>query len=306
MLLIGSRGFLGGHLRAAVEEAGAEVVAAVRDGANGGLSCDLRDPGSVEACVRAAAPDSIVNMAGSPSVAESYRDPLGGFAINALGVLNLLEAASRHARDAHVTCVSSAQVYGEPDERGAVFGEDDPLLPVTPYGSAKAAMEALAGQYSRGGQRIAVARLFNQLGPGQSATQATAEFARDIALAEARGDRRVELAVANPGSARDFTDARDTARALAALADGGVTGTFNVCSGRLVGLAEVIDLLGGMTDLEVVVGAPPDDSAQAGPSASVGDPSRLREATGWEPRIPLERSLADLLEYWRARRRAST
>lgn len=300
MLLIGAGGFLGGHLREAAEEAGIEVVAAGRDGSENELSCDLRDPASVEECVRAALPGAVVNMAGSPSVAESWRDPVAGFAVNAAGVLNLLEAVSRQAPDAHLTCLSSAQVYGEPREPGGAFREDDPLSPLTPYGAAKAAMEVLAGQYSRGGMRIAIARLFNQLGPGQSLAQATAEFARDIALAEARGASLVELRVANPTSARDFTDARDTARALVGLASGGVAGTFNVCSGRLVGLGEVVELLGATTDLEVAVAAPPAGrSPQAEPSASVGDPARLREATGWEPRIPLERSLADLLDWWR-------
>lgn len=299
MLLIGARGFLGGHLRAAAEEAGIEVVAAGRGGAEGELSCDLRDFESVAACVRAAAPDLVVNTAGSASVADSWRDPIAGFSVNAAGVLNLLESVSREAPDAHVSCLSSAQVYGEAGERGTAFLEDDPPAPLTPYGAAKTAMEAIAGQYARGGTRIAVARLFNQIGPGQSASQATAEFARDIARAEARGERRVELSLANPGSARDFTDARDTARALTALSAGRVAGTFNVCSGRLVGLGEAIELLERMTELEVAVSSPPGERSRSGPSASVGDPSRLREATGWEPRIPLERSLGDLLDWWR-------
>jgi GDP-4-dehydro-6-deoxy-D-mannose reductase len=303
MLLIGARGFLGGHLRGAAEEAGVEMLAAGR-GEGYDLQCDLLDPASVEACVRRAAPASVVNMAGSPSVAESWRDPAASFAVNAAGVLNLLEAVSGHAPDAHLTCISSAQVYGEPEGRDTAFEEGSPLRPLTPYGAAKAAMEAIAGQYARArGLRVAVARLFNQLGPGQSASQATAEFARDISLAEARGAERVELAVANPGAARDFTDARDTARALLDLAAGGVAGTFNVCSGRLVGLGEVIELLAGMTELEVTVAA--GKAAAAGPSASFGDPARLRAATGWEPRIPLERSLVDLLEWWRQKARAS-
>jgi GDP-4-dehydro-6-deoxy-D-mannose reductase len=306
LLLIGANGFLGGHL---ADLAGAGDARVLRAGhhADDEIACELLEQDSVDACLRATSPDSVVNLAGSASVAESWRDPGAGFAVNAVGALHLLEAVARHAPRAHVLCVSSAQVYGEPSSRETAFDESAPLWPLTPYGAAKAAMEVLVGQYARArGMRIAIARLFNQLGPGQPPTQASAEFAREIALAEARGADRVELVLANPDSARDFTDARDTAAALLAIRGRGLTGSFNVCSGRAVGLREMIALLAAMTPLEVAIAASPEEPGPAGPRSSFGDSSRLREATGWKPLIPLERSLAELLEWWRSRARACT
>jgi GDP-4-dehydro-6-deoxy-D-mannose reductase len=300
ILLIGARGFLGSHLREAARGAGLRVIVAARRPDDGGATCDLLDPDSVAACVRSARPALIVNAAGSPSVAESWRDPAATFAVNAIGVQNLLEAVSEHAPEAHVLCVSSAQAYGQPGQERDPFVESSPLRPVTPYGESKAAMEAIAGRYSRGrGLRIAIARLFNQLGPRQPPSQATAEFARDIASAESTGADRVELVVGSPGSARDFTDVRDSAGALLEISRRELVGTYNVCSGRAVALRSVIDLLEGMTPLPVEIGSDPSSRGRAGPSSSFGDPSRLREASGWEPQIPLERSLRDLLDWWR-------
>ncbi len=153
-----------------------------------GSAATCSTPTSVGACIAEVNPELVVNMAGAASVAASWERPGEDFAINATGVLNLLEAVSRNAPDAHVVCASSAEVYGEPHEGSLPFTEDRGLEPLTPYGAAKASMEALCGQYARGrGLRIAVIRAFSQIGPGQSPAFAASGFARQIALAEAAG-----------------------------------------------------------------------------------------------------------------------
>jgi GDP-4-dehydro-6-deoxy-D-mannose reductase len=301
LLAIGSNGFIGGHLTRIGRERGMDVSGATREPTDGALRCDLRDPDSVLECVRAARPEIVVNLAGAPSVAASWSDPLATYETNAIGALNLCSALAGEAPDAHLLCLSSAQVYGEPEDPGRPFDEDSQLRPVTPYGNSKLAMEAIAARFARSdGLRIAVARLFNQVGPGQSPAQAAAEFARDIAAAEAEGSSSVELLLATPGTARDFTDVRDSAAALLEISSSGLTGVFNLCSGRATSIDEVIDELSSLTDLDVTV-AEGDGATRSGPSSSFGDPSRLREATGWEATTPLRRSLADLLDDWRGR-----
>jgi GDP-4-dehydro-6-deoxy-D-mannose reductase len=300
LLLIGARGFVGKHVHEAAKEAGLNVVAAGREGVDG-IGCDLRDSDAVAACIAEVDPQLVVNLAGAASVAESWERPAEGFALNATGALNLLEAVSRHASSAHVLCASSAEVYGEPGEDRLPFSEDLAPAPVTPYGAAKASMETLCGQYARGrGLRIAVIRAFNQIGPGQSPAFAASGFARQIAAAEAAGAERVELAVGNLAAARDFTDVRDTARAFAGVARRELTGTFNLCSGRALKLEALVEEMAKATPLSVEVKPEPSLARPADPSTVLGSPDRLREAIDWVPEIPLSRTVADLLEWWRA------
>jgi GDP-4-dehydro-6-deoxy-D-mannose reductase len=300
LLLIGACGFLGRHVREAASGAGLEVVAADREGADG-ARCDLLDPGSVAACLAEADPQLVVNLAGAASVAASWERPAEDFAVNATGVLHLLEAIARQAPSAHVLCASSAEVYGEPGGDGLPLTEDREMAPLTPYGAAKAAMEVLCGQYARGrGLRIAVIRAFNQIGPGQSPAFAASGFARQIAAAEAAGAERVELAVGNLAATRDFTDVRDTARALAEASRRELIGAFNLCSGRALKLEALVEEMAKATPLPVEVRPEPSLSRTADPSTVYGSSERLREAVGWAPEIPLSRTVADLLDWWRA------
>ncbi|MFI5028762.1 MAG: GDP-mannose 4,6-dehydratase [Solirubrobacterales bacterium] len=301
MLLIGARGFAGAHVREAAESAGLRVLAAGREPGGDGLRCDLLDPASVGSCVEAAAPGLVVNMAGAASVAASWERPGEAFAVNAGGVLNLLEAVARHAPGAHILCVSSAEVYGEPSEERLPFGEELALEPITPYGASKAAMEVLCDSYARGrGLRIATIRAFNQIGPGQSPAFAASGFARQIAAAEAAGADRVELAVGNLAAARDFTDVRDTARAFVAVSQRQLTGAYNLCSGAPLKLEALVEEMAKATPLPLEVVPDPSLTRPAAPSVVYGNPARLREATGWASEIPLSQSVADLLDWWRA------
>jgi GDP-4-dehydro-6-deoxy-D-mannose reductase len=301
LLLLGASGFAGRHVRRAAEAAGFRVIAAGRDSDQADVALDLLRPRTVAAAVRAASPDAVVNLAGAASVAASWSEPGAALAVNAGGVLGLLEGVREHAPAAHVTCVSSAEVYGEATAEKLPFEESLPLEPVTPYGASKAAMEIVCGQYARSrGLRIAILRAFNQLGPGQSPEFAAAGFARQIAAAEAAGADTAELLVGNLSAARDFTDIRDSAGAYVAVAERGLTGTFNLCSGRATSLDELIEEMRGATRLRLTVTHDPALARPSDPPLVYGSAARLERAAGWRPRIPLPRSLADLLDWWRA------
>lgn len=301
MLLLGADGFAGAHLRQAASAGGLRVVTSSRAGGVGAPPCDLTDPASVEACVEAARPGLIVNAAGSSSVARSWERPAEVFSVNATGVLNLLEAVSRHAPSAHVLCLSSAAVYGEPPATAMPLAETAPTEPVSPYGAGKLAMEELCAQYARARDlSIAVVRAFNLVGPGQPAFSAASGLARQIAVAEQTGGGQVELALGNPAAARDTTDVRDAARALLAVSGRRLTGTFNLCSGVAPSVADLAAALAASTPLEVSTRVEAALARPSDPPLLLGDPARLREATGYGPAIPLEQSLADLLDWWRA------
>ena len=301
MLLIGASGFLGAHMLEASLAAGFNVVPAGREAGARAPACDLLDPGAISACLEAVRPDLVVNAAGAASVGRSWEQPAQTFAVNATGVLNLLEAIVRNVPAAHVLCVSSADVYGAPATGTLSLKEELEPAPVTPYGASKAAMETLCGQYARGrGLRVGVARAFNLIGPGQSPAFAVAGFARRVAEAERAGATEVELGLGNPAAVRDFLDVREAAAALVEIARQELGGTYNLCSGRGASIAELVESLATLSPLRIEAQRDPGLARPADPPALVGDPRRLREATGFAAEIPLEQSLADLLEGWRA------
>ncbi len=301
LLLLGAGGFVGAHLAAAADTAGLRVLSAGREADGETPPCDLLDPAGVTACVEAVQPDLVINAAGAASVGQSWERPAETFAVNAAGVLNLLEAVARKAPAAHVLCLSSADVYGIREEAELPLGEELEPRPVTPYGASKVAMEAVCGQYARGRDlRVAVVRVFNLIGPGQSPRFAIPSFARQIAAAEREGGEDFELTLGNGDAIRDFVDVRDGARALLELSLRELGGTYNLCSGRGATIAELVGELAAAARVPVATRRDPSLERPADPPALVGDPGHLREATGFAAEIPLARTLADLLDSWRA------
>lgn len=302
VLVIGSTGFAGGHFVPAAEAAGFDVVTAARRPEAADVECDLLDPESLARALAESKPDAVVNLAGAASVGRSWSEPTAAFEVNAGGALNLLEAVARQAPDAHVTCVSSGEVYGDVDDAALPLGEDVPVRPVNPYATSKGAMELICGQYSRSaGLRIAVMRSFNHLGPGQSDAFVASSFARQIATAESEGRDPVELRTGDLSPERDFSDVRDVVRAYALAVERGLTGTYNVCCGRPVKLEALVGELVRHARLEVDVQL---DEARLRPDEAprvYGSYERLHEATAWRPEIPLTRTLGDLLDWWRGR-----
>jgi GDP-4-dehydro-6-deoxy-D-mannose reductase len=233
-------------------------------------------------------------------VAESWVAPQRTFAVNADGTLNVLDGARRLSSPPRVLVVSSAEVYGKVDATQLPIGEDAPLRPVTPYAASKVAAEFVGLQaYLGSGIPVVRVRPFNHVGPGQAAAFVVRELAGRIAAAERDGQRT--LAVGNLTPERDFTDVRDVVRAYRLLIATGTAGeVYNVCSGRAVAVAllarRLLELAGA--DLELVTD--PDLVRAVDLPVLLGDNTRLREATGWQPEIPLDTTLADVLAEARA------
>jgi GDP-4-dehydro-6-deoxy-D-mannose reductase len=286
----GARGFVGSWLVPHLEAAGHAVVAVDRE-------VDVGDPAAVDGSIGAARPDAIVHLAAVASVPASIADPALAARVNALGALHVLRAAQRRAPAARVLLVSSGEVYGGAGD--VPFDEASPLLPATPYARAKAVADRLGAVFSARGLDVVRARPFNHTGPRQDDAFVASSFARQLAEIEA-GRRAPVLAVGNLASIRDFLDVADVVEAYRRLLDRAVpAGAYNVASG--VGIA-VGDLLGRLL---AACHAKPDlreDPARWRPTnAAVGDAGRLRRATGWAPRVPLDDTLARLLADWRAR-----
>jgi GDP-4-dehydro-6-deoxy-D-mannose reductase len=313
LLVTGARGFVGSHLIELLrrEEPATTVhgivsprgslPAAPAPGARL-FEADLDDPAAVAAVVAEARPDAIVHLAGQSSVQQSWLDPGGTLRTNVLGVVHVLDAARQAGLRPAVLVVGSAEEYGAVAEAELPIRETAPLRPASPYAVSKAAQGALALLYGpAGGMRVVLTRTFHHTGPGRGEAFAESSFARQIAEIE-RGLRPPLIEVGNLDAVRDFTDVRDVVRAYRLLVEKGEAGqVYNVCSGRPRAIREMLEILLGASTARVEVRVDPARLRQADVKAQVGDPSRLLAATGWEPRIPLERSLGDLLADWRVR-----
>lgn len=304
ILVTGAAGFAGRHLVRELLAAGHAVAttdAVPADSpAAAGLPdyapADLRDAAALRALVRAARPDAAIHLAAISFVPDAAKNPTLLEEVNVGGPCNLAEALLAEAPAARLAFVSTAQVYGASAVPGAApFSEDAPLRPATPYARSKADAErALARLAAERGLRHVVLRPANHTGPGQSPKFVAPAFARQ-ALAAARGELR-EIRVGNLDSLRDFSDVRDVVRAYRLAVERGADGAaYNVSSGAML---RIRDLLARLLALAGATGTPvAEDPALWRPADEVPTLSiaRIRADTGWEPEIPIDRTLRDLI-----------
>jgi GDP-4-dehydro-6-deoxy-D-mannose reductase len=207
--------------------------------------------------------------------------------------VNLLEALREAAPAAVVVVASSGEVYGPPEQ--LPVDESAPLRPQNPYAVSKAGCDLLAGQYADAhGLHVVRVRAFNQAGPGQSDEYVVGTIARQIAAAEAAGASEAVVETGSPEPKRDFTDVRDSVRAYVAAA-GAPPGIYNVCSGSSVSVSELVELAAEVADIPVRHEVAGDRMRKHDVPEVRGSAARLREATGWEPAIPLRQTIADAI-----------
>ena len=260
---------------------------------------DLLDRDAVEALVHEVRPHWVFHLAALSSPAASWDDPGGTIATNASLEANLLGALVRLDPMPRVLVVGSGDEYGRPAGRRRL-DENTPLRPLTPYGVSKVAQDLLALQYhlSHGLPAVRV-RPFNHAGPRQAPQYAIASFAQQIARIEL-GKQPPVLKVGNLQARRDFTDVRDIARAyLLAVAKGKPGEVYNLGSGSASRLRDVLARLLTMTRAKVALEVDPGRARMAEADVYLCDARRFQRLTGWRPRIALDRTLRDTLNYWR-------
>jgi len=303
-LVTGAAGFAGSHLLERLQRSHDAVAAWSNPESNRPLAevdgvhwsaVDLLDAEAVECALASLRPSVIFHCAGLALVAESWTQAARALQVNALATSRLLDAVSRTCPASVVVVTGSALVYRP---AAVPLNEDDPLGPSDPYGVSKLAQE-LAGLHS--GARVVLTRPFNHAGPRQPSSFVTSSFARQIAEIEA-GRREAVLRVGNLDARRDITDVRDTVRAYETLSlNGRPSRPYNVCSGVAHRVGDLLDMLLGMARMRVDVQQDPERMRPSDNPLVVGDPSRIETETGWRAEIPIERTLSDLLDWWRGR-----
>lgn len=310
VLITGITGFIGSHLAERLIADGHEVhgvafeapphpnLAAIASKVRIHRA-DLGDADALRDAVAAARPDALVHLAGQAIPSLAQRDAAATVAVNVVGTANIL-AALDQLEGTRLVFASSADVYGAPDH--SPISEDTPLRPTNVYAASKAAAEALVREFGdRDGHPTVILRPANTNGPRQHPGLAASGFARQIAEAET-GQVPPAIRHGRLDSKRDFVDVRDVAAAYAAAISltPERTETYNVGSGEAVSIGRILEILVRLARAPMKTEFDPERVRSGDATVLALDASSLRARTGWTPQVSLERSLADLLDYWRA------
>ncbi len=266
------------------------------------LECDLRDATSTMDTLAKIKPDWIFHLAAQSFVPTSWSAPTESLTTNVLAQVNIFEAVRHLGLKTRIQLACSSEEYGMvyPDE--VPIKETNPLRPLSPYAVSKVAQDMLGYQYWMSWKVDSVrTRGFNHEGPRRGPVFVASDFAKQIADIE-KGRRKPVLNVGNLDAIRDFTDVRDMVRAYWLALEKCEPGeVYNIATGKGWKIKDMLDRLLGMTKVKIEV---KEDPARLRPSdvpILIGDASKFVKVTGWEPKIPFEQTLVDMLEYWRGR-----
>jgi GDP-4-dehydro-6-deoxy-D-mannose reductase len=311
VLITGGTGFVGTHLiRFLKSQASKIAVIALGDRTSQqepGIeyhTLDIRRADQVRSLVHNIHPTHIYHLAGISAIDLSLSNPRLTFEVNVLGACNLFEAAMSLPSLPRILNVSTSQVYAG---SSTILNETSLVNPDNPYAASKAMAELLRVQYrKRIGGGIITARSFNHTGPGQAPSFFLPSIAKQFAEMEA-GLRPPRLAAGNVDVKRDFTDVRDVVLAYSALLEKGRTDeVYNVCSGAAVCLADVIRQFEAISGIAVEIDTDRARLRCNEVSQIFGDSTKIRTETGWSPQISLDKTIRDLLDYWRVKIRGTS
>lgn len=313
ILVTGIGGFTGSHLTDLLVEKGINVYGVEREEADvsriGHLleRADLRkgdvcDRIFLEQVVREVKPDRIFHLAGLISGPGSWKEPEEFFRINFGGTLSLFEVVKKIGINPLILIPGSSGEYGVVEEERLPIKEDYPLRPINPYGLSKACQDLLGYQYFVGaGLNVIRTRAFNITGPGESESLVCSSFAKQIVEIE-KGERDPSIKVGNLTPKRDFLDIRDLVKAYWLALEKGKPGeVYNICSGRAYSIQEILNMLLGMSKIEIKVIQEKERIRPVDIQTQIGNNTKFRKLTGWEAEIKIEQSLGDLLDCWRRR-----
>jgi GDP-4-dehydro-6-deoxy-D-mannose reductase len=270
------------------------------------LQGDMADPYQMKTLIEAVKPDRIFHLAAQSFVPTSWSAPAETFSINTVGQIHLFEAIRAVGIDPLIQIAGSSEEYGlvHPDE--VPIKESNPFRPLSPYAVSKVAQELLAYQYHQSyGLKTVVTRGFNHTGPRHGPVLSCSSFARQIAEIEAEVSPPM-LYVGDLTTKRDWVDVRDVVRGYWLALEKGAPGeVYNIGSGTTRTIQSMLDILLSLSPVEIEVRKDPTRLRPSDVLILWADDSKFRAQTGWEPQIPFEQTMRDLLDYWRERVKSS-
>ena len=265
------------------------------------INADIRDGHSLERVIGESKPDYVFHLAAQSFVPMSWWAPADTMETNSIGTIHLFEAIRKSEIDPKIQVAGTSEEYGMVYPNELPIKETNPLRPLSTYGVSKVAQDKLSYQYHKSyGLKIVVTRAFNHTGPRRGEVFVTSNFAKQIAEIE-KGKEPV-ICVGNLDARRDFSDVRDVVRAYwLALEKCEFGEVYNICSEKTRTIQEVLNLLLSMTNKNIEVRQDPSRMRPSDVEILQGDCSKFKQQTGWKPTIPFERTIEDLLHYWRER-----
>ncbi len=270
------------------------------------LDADLSDLGALIRHFQQVKPEAIFHLAAQSYVLTSFNSPVHTIASNAVGTTNVLEAVRIAGIDPVIHICSSSEVYGQVAPEDVPIRESCPFKPASPYAVSKVAEDMVALQYFLSyGMKTIRTRMFTHTGPRRGDVFAMSFFAKQVAAAEL-GLRTPDIHVGNLDSVRTFCDVRDAVRAYWLLVHKCAPGeVYNIGGNRTMKIGEALDLLLTFSKTKFTVTVDPKLVRPSDVTLQIPCIDKFRDVTGWEPRIPLEKTLEDILDYWREELRRS-
>jgi GDP-4-dehydro-6-deoxy-D-mannose reductase len=301
IFVAGANGFVGQWLEKELNSHGHEVVAAPDPDAldiadRSGLVRWLDDP--------AGRPDAVVHLAGMAFAPDAGHDPAEAFRVNVGGTVALFEALRELGIRPPVLVSGSADVYGTPRPEDLPLREDAPSAPNSPYSLSKVAQEGAAAEASaRYGFPVVVTRSFNHTGPGQRPVFVVPAMAQRV-MAVKRG-QATSIPAGNIDVRRDLTDVRDIVVAYRLLIEAAATGKLadrftvvNVASGEVIAVRDIIGRLCALAGVAPAIEKEQSLVRAGDPTEIRGDATLIGQLVGWQPVVPLDQTLRDVLATW--------
>ena len=220
---------------------------------------------------------------------------------NVIGTVNLFEGLRELRMNPKTLVACSSAEYGFIREDEVPVNENHPLLPLHPYGVSKVAQDLLAYQYFKNFNLNAIrVRIFGTTGP-RKVGDACSDFAKEIAKIKL-GMKKPVMHVGNLKPRRDLVDVRDMVEALWLLAEKGKIGeVYNACSGRAYKIGDILNMFLKMSSVKIKVKIDPKKLRPSDELVITGDNTKIRKDCGWQPKIPIDETLRDMLDYWKER-----
>lgn len=265
---------------------------------------DLRDYLSIHEAVRKVKPDYVFHLAAQSYPKTSFDSPLDTLETNIQGTANVLEALRKNHIKAVTHVCASSEVFGRVPKEKLPIDEECTFHPASPYAISKVGTDLLGRYYAEAyGMTVMTTRMFTHTGPRRGDVFAESTFAKQIAMIEA-GLIPPVVKTGNLQSLRTFADVRDAVRAYFMLVTvNPVPGAYYNIGGTYT--CTVGDMLKTLLSFSTVKNIKIEtDTERLRPidaDLQVPDTSKFKAVTGWEPEIPFEKTMKDLLEYWRSR-----